>query len=63
MKKYIITLKDKLPYFLTDLINALEKLINSEELYQVELNNTILKIELRTDKHHFDIFDKLLNLL
>ncbi|HHC78744.1 MAG TPA: hypothetical protein ENK46_02595 [Flavobacteriia bacterium] len=62
-KKYIITSKGELPYFLTDLIKALEKLINSEELYQVELNNTILKIELRTDKHHFDIFDKLLNLL
>lgn len=40
--------------------NILEPLLNSWELYSIVLKNNTLTISLRTDKHHFEIFEKIL---
>lgn len=61
-KKYVINLKGNTPKILTEIIEILKSLFISEEIYKIEHMNQKLRIELRSDKHHFDIFDKLIQL-
>lgn len=37
----------------------LEKVIKSKELYKIDFSNNRLTIEIRTEKHYFDIFEKI----
>ncbi len=49
-----------------ELIKKLHKMLNTlfttGEIYSIIVKNNILTISLRTEKHHFDTFEKLLNL-
>ncbi|WCO03640.1 hypothetical protein [Psychroserpens ponticola] len=42
--------------------NVLKSLFLSKEIFAIEFNNDKLTVELRTEKHHFDIFNKLIEL-
>jgi hypothetical protein len=44
------------------LTKTLENLFKSGEVYTIDYRNDELKIKLNTDKHHFDIFNKLTEL-
>lgn len=57
--KYILEVKGEKPKLITHLTDVLENLFLSGEIYRIEYRNDELKIEMRTKKHHFDIFDKL----
>ncbi len=47
----------------SELINKLTRILNvifkSEELYEIELKNSRLRVELRTGKQYFELFNKL----
>lgn len=60
--KYVIKAKGSKPKLLTELIGILKNLFVSEEIYKVVHANEKLRIELRTDKHHFEVLDKLIEL-
>ncbi len=61
--KYIIESKGNKPQLLLPkLIKILESLFESGEIYTIDHCNDKLKIELRTEKHYFDIFSELVNL-
>jgi len=47
---------------ISELTNLLENLFKSGEVYQVKLKNNILSVVLRTEKHHFNLFDQLVRL-
>ncbi len=57
--KYVIEIKDNKPQLISKLTEILKGLFISGEIYEIDHRNDKLKIELRTKKHHFDIFDKL----
>ena len=61
-EKYIIESENKKPQLISKLTGILENLFKSGEIYRIEHLNNKLKIELRTEKHHFDIFNKLTEL-
>ena len=44
------------------LTKTLENLFKSGEVYTIDYRNDELKIKLKTDKHHFDIFNKITEL-
>ncbi len=46
---------------ITEIASILKPLFLSKEIYQISNNNNELMIELRTDKHYFDIFNQLIN--
>ncbi len=50
-KKYVLEAKNEKSKLIVKLVKILESLFQSGEIY---------KIELRTEKHHFETFDKLL---
>ncbi|WP_298425337.1 hypothetical protein [uncultured Kordia sp.] len=50
-----------LPYF-SKVLNTLEMLFETNEIYTITLKNNKLTIELRTEKHHFNIFNELIQL-
>ncbi|MAB49009.1 MAG: hypothetical protein CMC05_10295 [Flavobacteriaceae bacterium] len=58
LKKYILISKNK-SKSISDLTTILRPLLISGEVYHISNNNKELVIELRTDKHYFDIFKKL----
>ncbi|MEM0519218.1 MULTISPECIES: hypothetical protein [Aequorivita] len=60
--KYIITNGESNTTLLKKLYTNLEPLFISGEVYSIHIKNDSLLISLRTDKHHFEIFEKLLNL-
>ncbi len=56
--KYTLISKNK-SKSISDLTTILKPLLISGEVYHISNNNKELFIELRTDKHYFDIFKKL----
>jgi hypothetical protein len=61
-KEYVVTGMENNPIFIENLYKKLEPLFKSGEIYSIILKNNILAISLRTEKHHFDTFKKLLDL-
>lgn len=59
-KKYILEIKNTKPKLISNLTEILKSLFQSREIYKIEHKNDKLKIEMRTEKHHFEIFDKLI---
>jgi hypothetical protein len=59
-KKYILEIKNEKPKLISKLTEILNSLFQTGEIYKIEHKNDKLKIEMRTEKHHFDIFDKLI---
>lgn len=47
---------------ISELTNILKPLFISDEVYEIENTDSELKIELRTEKHHFDVFEQLLEM-
>jgi len=60
--KYVIESKGNKPQLFSKLVKILECLFKSGEVYVIEYRNDKLKIELRTEKHYFEIFNKLTKL-
>lgn len=58
---YILVSNTNTP-FIWEISRVLKPLIISKEVYQISNKNRQLKIELRTDKHYFDIFKQLIDL-
>lgn len=61
MKIYTIKSMEDKPPFLSELISALEDLFLFKEIYKVDFFNGKLKIELRSEDHHFDVLNRLVN--
>lgn len=59
--KYVIITKYEKSKLIIDLLQVLNDLFVSEEMYNISFNNNKLKIELRTEKHYLEVFDKLLS--
>ncbi|WP_430409733.1 hypothetical protein [Kordia sp.] len=57
--KYVIKKKGKHTLFFSSVLKILKPLFESEEIYRITLKNNKLVIELRSELHHFDIFDQL----
>ncbi|WP_296382562.1 hypothetical protein [Winogradskyella sp.] len=60
--KYVMCSKGKKPKFFLQLIDILTPLFISEEIYRIEYLNNKLRIELRSEHHHFNILDQLIEL-
>ena len=60
--KYVLHSKGNLPKFFSQLIEILKPLCISEEIYKIEHANDMLRIELRSERHHFDVLDRLIEL-
>jgi len=58
-EKYVIEIKGNKSQLISKLTELLKSLFISGEIYEIDYRNDKLKIELRTKKHHFDLFDKL----
>jgi len=61
-KKYVIRSKRKNSKVFLKLQNILAPLFESKEIYKINLKDNILSIELRSEEHHFDIFNQLIQL-
>ncbi len=61
-KNYLIKNAENNIALIENLNQKLKPLFISEEIYSIILKNDILTISLRTEKHHFDVFEKLLDL-
>lgn len=61
-KDYLINDATNNVSLVENLHQRLKPLFISKEIYSIILRNNILTISLRTEKHHFDIFEKLLEL-
>lgn len=59
-KDYIIEVKNEKPKLVFKLMDILSPLFQSEEIYRITHKNDKLKIELRTEKHHFEILENLM---
>lgn len=59
-KKYLIKTKNERSKLISKLTEILKPLFQSGEIYKIELKNDKLKIEMRTEKHHFKIFERLI---
>ena len=58
--QYILKVKDNKSRLISKLIDLLKELFLSGEIYKIDHRNDKLKIEMRTEKHHFEVFDKLI---
>lgn len=58
-KDYLITNAKNNAALIKNLSNILQPLFDSKEIYSIILKEEKLTISLRTEKHHFDIFEKL----
>lgn len=58
--KYILETKNSKTQLISKLTEILKSLFQSGEVYKIDHRNDKLKIELRTENHHFEIFDKLI---
>jgi hypothetical protein len=61
-KNYLIKGGENNATLIKNLHQKLSPLFNTSEIYSVNLKNNLLSISLRTEKHHFDTFEKLLAL-
>lgn len=59
-EKYILETKNSKPQLISKLTEILKSLFLSGEIYKIDHRNDKLKIEMRTEKHHFEIFDRLI---
>lgn len=59
-KNYMLEIKNEKPKLIFKLTEILKPLFQSGEIYTIEHKNNKLKIEMRTEKHHFELFDKLI---
>ncbi|WP_456437137.1 hypothetical protein [Psychroserpens sp.] len=59
---YIISSNGHLPKKFKEIINVLESLFLSKEVFTIEFKNDKLTVGLRSEEHHFDIFNKLIEL-
>ncbi|MCG2431603.1 hypothetical protein [Aequorivita xiaoshiensis] len=59
-EKYILETKNSTSQLIFKLTEILKDLFLSEEIYKIDHRNDKLKIEMRTDKHHFEIFERLI---
>lgn len=57
---YLVKQKKESSLLLTSLISCLSPLFITGEIYRVSLKKNLLKIELRTDKHHFEVLETIL---
>ena len=60
--KYVLHSKSNPPKLLSELNVILRGLFISGEIYSIEHANEKLRIELRSENHHFDILDQLIEL-
>lgn len=60
--KYIIETENNKSQLISKLTKILEPLFKSKEIYKINHQDDKLKIELRTEKHYFDIFNELTEL-
>ena len=44
------------------MLTILTEPLQKKEIYEIELKNRILRIEIRTDQHYFELFEKLANI-
>ncbi|AUC79948.1 hypothetical protein CW736_11495 [Nonlabens sp. MB-3u-79] len=58
--KYILETKNNQPQLISKLTRILKSLFLSGEIYKIDHRDDKLKIEMRTEKHHFEILDKLI---
>lgn len=56
---YMLKQKGNNSDLIPKLYHSLKSLFNSGEVFQVAYKNNILKIELRTENHYLDVFEKL----
>lgn len=61
-KSYALKFKGIKSEIHSELLNILNPLFESKELYKISYKKNTLTIELRSDKHHFDIFNQLIQL-
>ncbi len=61
-KDYLINDATNKVSLIESLNQRLKSLFISKEIYSIVLRNDMLTISLRTEKHHFDTFEKLLDL-
>ncbi|MBW1294792.1 hypothetical protein GBO31_04690 [Aquimarina litoralis] len=59
--KYIIEVKNQKPKLISKLTEILKTLFLNGEIYKISHLNNRLKIEMRTEEHHFEIFEKLIS--
>lgn len=59
---YILKSDNQTSEWIHELKSTLSPLLKSGEIYEIEYRNKRLKIEMRTENHHFDIFNQLLEL-
>lgn len=60
-KKYILEIPKEKSRLCFKIIETLRPLFLSKEIYRIEHKNDTLKIEMRTEKHHFEMFEKLIS--
>ncbi|PCJ65570.1 MAG: hypothetical protein COA58_09170 [Bacteroidetes bacterium] len=56
---YIIKSRNHESQLISTLIKILDPLFKSREVYTIEHRHDVLRIELRTEEHHFDVFNEL----
>lgn len=61
-KSYVVCFKGEKPYFFDNIITTLEHLFTTKELYLITYKNQMLTIELRSELHHFDKLNELIEL-
>jgi len=59
-KKYVIETKNNNSKLISKLLPVLKNIFHSGELYQIVYKNNKLIISLRSEKHHFNLFNELL---
>lgn len=59
---YILKSDNQTSEWIHKLKSTLGPLFKSGEIYEIEYRNKRLKIEMRTENHHFDIFNQVLEL-
>lgn len=61
-KDFLIMGEKENPRLIENLYQKLKPLFTTREIFSIVLKNNTLTISLRTEKHHFNFFDKLLDL-
>lgn len=59
---YVIKSNDPFSKFTDKIVKVLETLFLSNEVFQIEFKNDKLTIELRSEEHNFEVFNKLIKL-
>jgi hypothetical protein len=59
--KYVIYSESSDSTLISELTNALKEQFKTNQIYKIQLINNQLKIEMRTDQHYFEIFQKLVD--